>query len=38
LYNKKKITGRDKKGTLILYYRGGGVKNIFRIIDFKKYI
>lgn len=38
LLNKKKINGRNNKGRIVVYHRGGGVKRNYRLIDYKKYI
>jgi ribosomal protein L2 len=38
IFGKKKITGRNKSGKLVLYRRGGGHKKNFKIIDFNHYI
>lgn len=36
--NKLRINGRNKKGSIVVYHRGGGVKRNYRIIDYKKFI
>lgn len=35
---KKKISGRNNQGKLMLYHRGGGVKRKYRIIDYFRFI
>lgn len=38
LYKKIKINGRNNKGKIIIYNRGGGVKRKYRLIDYYKFI
>ena len=38
IFGKRKITGRNNSGKLVLYRRGGGHKKNFKIIDFNHYI
>jgi ribosomal protein L2 len=33
-----KISGRNKKGAIVLYHRGGGFKKKYILVDFNKYI
>lgn len=33
-----KLAGRNRKGAIILYHRGGGVKKKYILVDFNKYI
>jgi large subunit ribosomal protein L2 len=38
VFGKRKITGRNNSGKLVLYRRGGGHKKTFKLIDFNRYI
>lgn len=37
-FGKMRISGRNSKGQIIVYHRGGGTKKIYRVIDFIKVI
>jgi large subunit ribosomal protein L2 len=34
---KKRLSGRNAKGSIIFYHRGGGIKRYFKIIDFFRF-
>jgi ribosomal protein L2 len=38
IFGKNRLSGRNKKGFIIMYHRGGGCKKLYRFIDFYKLI
>ena len=38
VFGIKRISGRNNQGRITRYHRGGGCKNLARLIDFKRYI
>lgn len=38
VFGKSRIHGRNNKGIITVYHRGGGNKRLYRKIDFSRYV